>query len=218
MIEENIDNLERILRLLREQHDYLYYHYIDIGDDEDIEDYKEEMDLDCQVWFLEARINNIPYGGIYAFYQSKYPEYLFIQGISKFAIPYLSDILFPENTAILPKLNSILQVSIESLAKKLNVKKIYVKPVGKQGNILNKHYGYAKTSRFVKMCWEEIKNTMFMLKQLHTRKNYAIMYLLINRYLVYYLAKVTVFINFCLTVWLIPLIIFQISFWRFRSC
>jgi hypothetical protein len=65
-----------------------------------------------------------------------------IQGISKFYIPGMFSLFYPELSAQLPKLNSLLIPAVVTLAKSLGVSRIIVKPIGIQTDILLKHYGF----------------------------------------------------------------------------
>jgi hypothetical protein len=98
-------------------------------------------------------VNNNIYGGIFGFYNNTYPEVLFIQGITKYLIPTLISIFLPEYDKLLPRLNNILNEPIETLARNLGVKRILVAPIGTQGNILEKYFGYVKTSEIYYPCY-----------------------------------------------------------------
>lgn len=123
--------------ILREQIDYIL-------------DGKE--DQTCQIYFIVSLINQIPYGGVFVFYNSAYPDSVVMQGITKFLIPGLFALLYPDESQLLPKLNSILQPHVETLAKSLGANRIYVAPVGRQGSILEKNYDYKKISKFKYPC------------------------------------------------------------------
>lgn len=75
-----------------------------------------------------------------------------IQGITKFLVPSLIALFYPEKEARLPRLNSILAPAIETVARSVGAKQIYVAPIGNQGNILVKHYGYHKTTNIIYPC------------------------------------------------------------------
>jgi hypothetical protein len=95
---------------------------------------------ECQMWLTVATINNQPYGCIFSFYRPGYD--FMIQGISKFYIPGMFSFFYPEISNQLPKLNNLLIPAIESLAKKVGASRIVVRPIGNQGSILSKHYGF----------------------------------------------------------------------------
>lgn len=108
-------------------------------------EYTTADEKNCQVWVLYAIFENkYYYGSIFAFYNSKNPDVLLIQGISKGITPILFSILFPEKSKNLPKLNSLFDEPLEKLARELGVKRIVVAPIGKQGDILEKHYGFRR--------------------------------------------------------------------------
>ena len=114
--------------------------------------YLDEKETNCDIYMITAHVDNDFYGLIYCFYNKKYPNYLMIQGISKTLKYMLSDLLYPKMYSKLPKLNSILMPSIESLAKQIGATKIIVAPIGNQGNILNKHYGFNKVKEIKYPC------------------------------------------------------------------
>lgn len=107
--------------------------------------YLESIKTICDIFFIEAKLNEHLYGSIFVFYHKDWPDRIMIQGITKYITSLLFVILFPEFNKELPKLNSLLDPVIESLARRLGAKYIYVRPIGKQGAILEKHYGYIKT-------------------------------------------------------------------------
>ena len=100
----------------------------------------------CETYFIEAHLNGHLYGGIFAFYHGDYPDRIMIQGIVKYVTPTLFELLFPKHQKELVKLNSILAAPIETLARRLGAKYIYVRPIGKQGSILERFYGYKRTN------------------------------------------------------------------------
>lgn len=99
---------------------------------------------DCKSWYIETTLENHIYGGIFAFWNVNTPKNIMIQGIAKRLIPMLISIFLPEYNKLLPKLNTTLESGIESLANRLDATNIYVIPIGKQGDILEKYYGYIK--------------------------------------------------------------------------
>jgi hypothetical protein len=97
-------------------------------------------DSACNVWILVATINDVPYGAIFAFYNPLQPNDLMIQGISKFLVPNMYAILYPDTK--FPRLNDLLVPEIEQLAKHVGVSRIIVDPIGKQGQILERFFGF----------------------------------------------------------------------------
>lgn len=110
--------------------------------------YINNPDKDCLTYYVNVTINDYQYGGVFVFYNSKLKEpqsndtYIFLQGIVKYTIPYLTGLLFPNINKELPRLNEIVNIAIQSMTKSLNTPYIYVKPIHKQFNILKKYYGY----------------------------------------------------------------------------
>ena len=98
----------------------------------------------CKVWIIVATVNKHPYGAIFAFQHSANPYDIMIQGISKFIVPGVFSILKPDLANMLPRLNSLLMPAVETLALNAGASRIVVIPVGKQGDILVKHYGFHK--------------------------------------------------------------------------
>lgn len=130
--DENLLTLLNIRNLLSEQLGYIY-------------NSTEEKDK-CGVSFICSRINGIPYGGIFMFWDEEDPSYVVIQGICKFITPSLISLLDQENSKKLPRLNDLLNPVIEQTARTIGAKIIYVAPIGKQGKILEKYFGYNATN------------------------------------------------------------------------
>ena len=82
------------------------------------------------------------YGATYVFYNPKITGGVLMQGISRSFIPSLLDIMYPGSLSNLPRLNSILQSIVETIARNVGAKKIFVAPIGTQGKILEQHYGF----------------------------------------------------------------------------
>lgn len=101
----------------------------------------------CKWWYIEGNIDNNIYGGIFAFWNGSIPNNILIQGIAKRLIPALVSLLLPEYNKFIPKLNTVLESGIESLARRIGSTTIYVIPIGKQGKILENHYGYKKIKK-----------------------------------------------------------------------
>ncbi len=102
-------------------------------------------------WLVIATINGVPYGGVFVFHhEAKNPKELYMQGIAKYFIPMVFDVKFSNLPEIkhLPKLNSLLLPKVLEIGKQLKqVERIHVQPVNKQGDILEKHYGFVKAER-----------------------------------------------------------------------
>lgn len=85
-------------------------------------------------------------GEVYAFQNPQdHPEWMVIQGISHSFAAGLAMIFFPQLRSFIPRLNSIVQIGLEDLAKRLHVHDILVYPLSYQGKILQQHYGYVPT-------------------------------------------------------------------------
>lgn len=95
---------------------------------------------------IVAYINNIIYGSIFAHYDSNYPDRIKIQAISKFPIPSIFSVLFPNQERRLPRLNDLLQPAIACLAQQLSATYIYSTPIASssQYTILQKYYGFER--------------------------------------------------------------------------
>jgi hypothetical protein len=104
--------------------------------------YYVEHEAPCQKIFIMVFWRDMPIGGVVVFYNSDHPHYIYIQGITKYPIIYLIDTFYPQYTSHLPKLNTILDPIIQQIARELGVSYIYVNPVGRQGEFLEKYYGY----------------------------------------------------------------------------
>jgi hypothetical protein len=100
--------------------------------------------INIRVYFIYSVIDSHYNGGMFAFWNSDRPDDMFIQGISKSLIYTLHSLFAPKTTPF-PSLNSLLQPSIEKLARELGAKRIIVAPIGKQGEILTRYYGYTQT-------------------------------------------------------------------------
>ena len=108
--------------------------------------YLTQKDLLCDIYVITCKIDDQPYGAVFAF-SNKDSDDLIIQGISKFAVPSIFSLMYPEKTSTMPRLNSILIPEVELLAKKLKKKRIIVDPFGHQGDILQKNYGFVPIER-----------------------------------------------------------------------
>lgn len=104
-----------------------------------------DYEFNCEKIFIVVYLNSMPMGGIVIFYNPDYIDdhgshYIYIQGITKYPVISLIDHLYPEYS--IPKLNTILDPIINKIGIDLGAEYVYVKPIGKQGNILQKYYGY----------------------------------------------------------------------------
>lgn len=123
--EQFIRNMVRLRNLIAEQDMYI-----------------ESTEKDCEIYLITAYVDGELYGSVYGFYNHNYPSVIMIQGISKSLKYGLSDIFGVDNH--LPKLNSVLMPAIESLGRRLGANQIHVSPIGKQGAILERHYGFKR--------------------------------------------------------------------------
>lgn len=141
--ERTLSYLVHLRKLLAEQLEYIYL---------------VEPEEKCKIWFIVASIDVIPrrapilYGGVMVFWNPDTPDNLMMQGISKFFLPALYAHLYPEEDAELPRLNSLLIPAVEALARELGARRIYVVPIGKQGSILERYYGFQKTNNVIYPC------------------------------------------------------------------
>ena len=137
-----IDQLQDIQDLIREQ---IYY----------VTNVNGSFNETCEKIFVMVFWRDMPIGGVVIFYNSDYSvlfdktrpdsngkHYIYIQGITKYPIIYLIDTLYPEYTSHLPKLNTILDPIIQQIGRELGASYIYVNPVGRQGEFLEKYYNY----------------------------------------------------------------------------
>lgn len=100
------------------------------------------VDADCDTYVIATKLNDEPYGAIFAFKNNNNSTDIMIQGISKFVPAGTFQLLRPEESKTLPRLNSILMPKVEELARELGVKRITVAPFDQQGEILQKYYGF----------------------------------------------------------------------------
>lgn len=101
-----------------------------------------DYESECQKLFVLVRYLGVPYGGIFIFYNENTPESIVIQAITKYSISTVTSVYLD----IPSKLNTILDPIINDIGKQLNAKYIYVNPIGKQGQILERYYGYHPTN------------------------------------------------------------------------
>jgi hypothetical protein len=123
------EGLYDIRAIINEQREYLKY------------------ETDCTKIFVVVYLNKIPAGGVVIFYNPNYLDdhgsrYIYIQGIAKYPVIYLIETLYPEYTKNIPKLNTILDSIIKEIGINLGAEYVYVNPVGRQGEFLEKYYNY----------------------------------------------------------------------------
>ena len=94
-------------------------------------------------WFITYYIKNNLYGGIFLFRNNNNPNLYKIQGITKYYGPVITKI-FHKNIEI-EKLNTLLIPVVEKFVANLGGIRIYVDPMEKQGELLEKYYGFVKT-------------------------------------------------------------------------
>lgn len=156
------DQMNLLREILKEQLEYLYFRGQSSFNEQKINEEKFNMDeyeeKDCNVWFIVANLNSYPYGGVFVFQNKNDKSIIMFQGISKFAIPGFVSITYPSLN--IPKLNEILIPEIENLAIKIGGDTIIVSPVGTQGEILIKHYGF-KQSRINDFPCKRIRGQLF---------------------------------------------------------
>ena len=110
--------------------------------------YIRNQSKDCDVYCISVWMNAYYFGGVFVFYNPKQPNFIIVQGILKSLTLLISEHVYPNviKTANLRNLNSIVQPQIQNLALKLGVRYIYVSPINKQADILEKYYGYTRVS------------------------------------------------------------------------
>lgn len=112
----------------------------------------EEDGKNCRSMGISGYVNGEFYGCVYTF-ENDSEDYLFFQGITKSLSLALSSYFFPDLTPTI-KVNSILIPAVEDYASKIQKQRLYslnlgldkirVKPIGIQGRILEKFYGFQK--------------------------------------------------------------------------
>lgn len=95
-----------------------------------------------KTYALYATVNNHPYGIAFIAHDPNTPNVVNIQSITKFAAPLVLAEFYPDNSAYLPSLNSLLMPEIEQLAMDLGANEIQIVPLEQQERILRKHYGF----------------------------------------------------------------------------
>lgn len=105
--------------------------------------FETDFEDECQVYYILVKVDGSPYGGVFCFYNpSLNKDILLFQGIVKYSIHTLISLYLPEYANRYPKLNSLLEEPIATLAKNLGAKELLVYPIGNQAKILKNHYGY----------------------------------------------------------------------------
>ncbi|CAH6419318.1 Hypothetical protein HVR_LOCUS521 [uncultured virus] len=133
--EDVLDRLVIVRNLLSEQ---LYY--------------LSSEEPECTIWLVVSKINGLIYGAACVFYNLKRSPNILMQGISRSFMPSLLEIIQPGILSTLPRLNSLLQPIVESIGRSVSAQKIYVAPIGNQGNILEKHYGFVSDKSIIFPC------------------------------------------------------------------
>lgn len=141
--DDNLSYLLKLRRLMSEQLEYI-----------NLEWQKPSQRLypdksDCKIWIIISKLNNMLYGGTFVFWNFAFPNIVMMQGICKFLSASILHLLYPEYDSKLPRLNSLVQPLVEKLTKDIGASIIYVAPIGNQGHILEKHYGYKKTDNII---------------------------------------------------------------------
>lgn len=115
-------------------------------------EYITDKEKGCHIWMVTARINRHLYGSVFVFYNPMVSTDVLMQGIARNFIPSLFEILQPGTLQHLPRLNSLLLPAVETIAKSMGSRKIFVAPVGNQGKILETHYGFKEDKNIVFPC------------------------------------------------------------------
>jgi len=131
-----------------------------------------ESESNCMMYRIESLYNDIPYGSVFLFYNSKGRDdkgrkYTMIQEITKYPIPMLCQLMFENCSKMMPRLNSTLMPAIEDLTKKLGAEIIYVQPLNEQAGILEKHYGFHRTDYVWKIPCEGVIKSADKVVRLH---------------------------------------------------
>lgn len=138
----NRSTLRNLQSLGQEQAKYLFGIKSSDENKNDILRRNIKLHSECNIWFVMASLDDIPYGGIFVFQNKDNLKDVMIQGISKFTIPYIFSILYPDISTLFPKLNSLLLPVVEEIAHNNGGSRIIVNPIGEQGRILEKYYDF----------------------------------------------------------------------------
>lgn len=99
---------------------------------------------DCEVKHVISASDGRRYGGAFLFWNEAFPDQITMQGITKYLGPQLLSILSPNGVKIFPPLNSLIMPKAILFAREKGARKIVVFPIGKQGDILKKYYGFVE--------------------------------------------------------------------------
>ena len=109
---------------------------------------KPESREGCTKHCISVTHNEHDLGGIIV-YNNKAKSILFrggktsmIQNIVKFTVPTLVQILYPEVSYLIPKINTALEIPITMVCEMQKSQYIVVRPLSNQARILEKYYGY----------------------------------------------------------------------------
>ena len=103
--------------------------------------YAASEGAECQTRTVSVYVNEALCGRTFLFWKDEAP-YFMMQGICKMLPIAFIDKFYPQYASTYGKLNSMINPVLQSFARLNGFSKIVVKPVGNQGNILVKHYGY----------------------------------------------------------------------------
>jgi len=115
-------------------------------------EYIEEEEVNCIKWLIVCSVNTELYGAVCVFYNPQTGSNILMQGISRCFIPLLIDSIQPGSLTNLPRLNSLIQLAVETIGYNIGANQIVVAPIGKQGDILEKHYGYKRVPSIIYPC------------------------------------------------------------------
>lgn len=113
------------------------YEVVNLIQRKDSDSYENDTTV-RDLYYLLCRINGVLYGSI-AVYHVPGTDYLYIIHIAKTWAGIFAELIW---TGQFPKLNSLLIPEIETIARNFNAKYIYVVPIGKQGRLLERYYGF----------------------------------------------------------------------------
>ena len=93
--------------------------------------------------FVDVRVKDPQRNGRRSPTMQLIDEYTMFQGITKSLAHSLISYFYPERATTV-KLNSVLIPALEEYCREKGVSKLYVAPVGRQGSILSKWYGFVE--------------------------------------------------------------------------
>jgi len=114
-------------------------------------------ELSCSLYNINITQDGFDLGGIFCFYNEKEPtlfngkKCMMIQDITKYTIPMLTQLIYPQFSPNVPKLNTVLETPLNIVAQLLDCDYIIVRPLENQEKILIKHYGYVKSGEKFKL-------------------------------------------------------------------